>query len=390
MLADTDAGCLLTAAQSGAQYGYAMILPQVILMPILYMAQEMTVRLGIVTKKGHGELIREYFGKKWAYLSAITLLISVIGALITEFIGIAGVGELFGIPKTITIPMAIILLAGIGLKGSYKRVEHIGLAVGLFELVFIIGLFFIHPNFNEMINGMKNVPLSDPNYIYLIAANVGAVIMPWMIFYQQSAVIDKNLKPEMIKVEKYDTAIGTVITQGIMIGYIILFATIVAAKNKYINFNLVIDLANALGSFSGIGIAKVIIGLSILGGSLVAALVVALAGTWGMTEVLNWKHSLNNKLRKNNLGFYSIYILVFIISGIMVLYMDNMVDITISIEILNALMTPIVLGFLLLLENKALPSQYKSKGFYKWIVITCCSFVMIFGIYMIGPSLKIW
>lgn len=75
MLADTDAGCLITAAQSGAQYGYSMILPQIILIPILYMAQEMTVRLGIVTKKGHGELIREHFGKKWAYLSAVTLFI---------------------------------------------------------------------------------------------------------------------------------------------------------------------------------------------------------------------------------------------------------------------------------------------------------------------------
>ncbi|TPR24281.1 divalent metal cation transporter [Apilactobacillus micheneri] len=390
MLADTDAGCLITAAQSGAQYGYSMILPQIILIPILYMAQEMTVRLGIVTKKGHGELIREHFGKKWAYLSAVTLFISVIGALITEFIGIAGVGELFGISKWITVPFAIILLSLIGLNGSYKKVEHIGIAVGLFELVFIIGLFFVHPSSSQIINGFIKLPINDPNYIYLIAANVGAVIMPWMIFYQQGAVIDKQLKPNMIKEEKYDTAIGTIITQAIMIGYIILFAAIVANKNNIIKLNSVADLASELGNFSGINTAKIIIGLSIIGGAFVAAIVVALAGTWGITEVLNVPHSLNYKISRKNLYFYLIYVSVFLISGIMVLFMQNMIDITIFIEVLNALMTPIVLGFLLMLENKALPNKYKMHGFYKWLVIICCLIVMIFGIYMIGPTLNFW
>lgn len=105
MLADTDAGCLITAAQSGAQWGYTMVLPQLLLIPILYMAQEMTVRLGIVTGKGHGELIRENFGFGWACLSAGTLALSVVGALLTEFVGVAGVGELFGISKWITIDL---------------------------------------------------------------------------------------------------------------------------------------------------------------------------------------------------------------------------------------------------------------------------------------------
>lgn len=96
MLADTDAGCLITAAQSGAQWGYTMVLPQLVLIPVLFMAQEMTVRLGIITQEGHETLIRRYFGRGWAWLAATTLGISAIGALLTEFIGIAGVGELFG------------------------------------------------------------------------------------------------------------------------------------------------------------------------------------------------------------------------------------------------------------------------------------------------------
>lgn len=183
MLADTDAGCLITAAQSGAQWGYAMVLPQLLLIPILYMAQEMTVRLGIVTGKGHGALIRENFGKFWAWVSAGTLAVSAVGALLTEFVGIAGVGELFGISKWITIPIATVLLIAVAFTGSYRRTEKIGVLVGLAELAFIGAIFLIHPNLSEMANGLMTIPWKHSSYIYLVAANVGAVIMPWMIFF---------------------------------------------------------------------------------------------------------------------------------------------------------------------------------------------------------------
>ncbi|HLN25886.1 MAG TPA: divalent metal cation transporter, partial [Patescibacteria group bacterium] len=96
MLADTDAGSIITAAQSGAQWGYRLLLLQIVLIPVLYVVQELTVRLGLVTGRGHGELIRETFGAKWAWLSCSTLLLACLGALITEFSGIAGVGLLFG------------------------------------------------------------------------------------------------------------------------------------------------------------------------------------------------------------------------------------------------------------------------------------------------------
>ena len=108
MLADTDAGSIITASQSGAQWGYRMVLPQVLLIPILYVVQEMTLRLGIITGEGHGSLIRKQFGRRWALLSAGSLVLSAIGALITEFAGIAGVGELFGISRSVTIPTATV------------------------------------------------------------------------------------------------------------------------------------------------------------------------------------------------------------------------------------------------------------------------------------------
>lgn len=389
MLADTDAGCLITAAQSGASYGYSMILPQLLLIPILFMVQEMTVRLGIVTKKGHGELIREYFGKFWAYVSAITLMISTIGALLTEFIGIAGVGELFGISKWITVPLSTMVLILIAFLGSYRRVEKIGIIFGLFELTFIIGIFMVHPSMDSIIDGIQSIPLNDSSYVYLVAANVGAVIMPWMIFYQQSAVVDKRLEPKMIKKEQTDTMVGTFITQGIMIGFIVLFAATVFSSHLHANEETVGDLVTSIGQYIGMTPAKAIMGSSILGGALVAAIVVVLAGTWGMMEVLDWKHSLNERINRSNLGFYSMYSLVLIVSAALVLWNEDLVSIAITVEVINALMVPIVLGFLLMLEHKALPKSYRMHGMYKKIVIFLSFIVMAFGIYMIFPVLNL-
>lgn len=390
MLADTDAGCLITAAQSGAEWGYTMILPQILLIPILYVSQEMTVRLGIVTKKGHGELIRENFGRGWAWLSAGTLAISAIGALLTEFIGVAGVGEIFGISKWITIPFATILLIGIAFCGSYRRVEKIGVLIGSTELVFLIAVLMIHPQISDMTQGLSTIPWKNISYMYLVAANVGAVVMPWMIFYQQGAVIDKNLDVQSIPKEKRDTFVGTLITQGIMLTFVIAFAGVAKITHQHFSLQTVSDISNALGMVIGSDSAKIFTGLSILGGSLVAALVVALAGTWGVTEVLNWKHSLNEPLQKGNLGFYIIYCLVHVIGAILVLANFDLVNLAVSVEVMNALLLPIVLGFLLLLEAKVLPDQYRMHGWYKAFVTISCLVVMIFGLYMIGPIIGIW
>ena len=390
MLADTDAGCLITAAQSGTQWGYTMLLPQFLLIPILYMAQEMTIRLGIVTRKGHGELIRENFGTGWAWLSAGTLAVSAIGALLTEFVGVAGVGELFGISKWITVPLATILLVGIAFCGSYRRVEKIGVTIGLAELAFLIAVIMIRPNISQMAQGLVTIPWRHSSYIYLLAANVGAVVMPWMIFYQQGAVVDKNLSTMEIPQERRDTLVGTFITQGIMLIFVIAFAATVGNKTNTTSLNTVGDLANALVPFIGETAANLLIGASVLGGALVAALVVALAGTWGITEVLDWKHSLNEPLNRTNIGFYAIYTLAHVIGAILVLANFDLVNIAIAVEVMNALLLPIVLGFLLVLEAKVLPQQYQMHGIYKCIVTLICLLVMAFGVYMVGPILGIW
>ncbi|BCI88457.1 hypothetical protein NIIDMKKI_36630 [Mycobacterium kansasii] len=246
MLADTDAGSLITAAQSGAQWGYRMVLPQLILMPILYVVQEMTVRLGIVTGRGHGALIRERFGRGWAWLSAFTLFASAIGALLTEFVGVAGVGELFGVSRWVSIPIATTMLLALALTGSYRRVERIGLAIGAAELAFLVAMVMARPQFDALLAGLSSMPLGNSSYLLLVAANVGAVIMPWMIFYQQGAVVDKHLSVATIRQARYDTATGAVLTQLIMIAVVLTVAATIGTHQEAAPLQTVGQIAGAL------------------------------------------------------------------------------------------------------------------------------------------------
>jgi len=387
MLADTDVGSLITAAKSGTQWGYRMLLPELVLIPILFVVQEMTVRLGIHTGKGHAALIRERFGRGWALLSAGTLLASVIGALITEFAGVAGVGELFGIPRALTVPVAAAFLIGIALTGSYRRAERIGIALGLAELVFIPAMVLAHPSLHAIGRGLGHLPLGNSSYIELLAANVGAVIMPWMIFYQQGAVIDKGLLPRHIRSERRDTAVGSVLTQMIMIVVVLAFAATVGLHRPGAVLNTVGDMSSALQPFLGDVGAKVLLGGAVLGAGLVAALVASLAGAWGISEVFGWTHTLNQKPNRQTKNFYITYALAHIVGAIFVLFSLNLIHLVIIVEVMNALLLPIVLGFLLALEARVLPPQHRMRGPYCVVTTTLCLLVIAFSLCIVPASL---
>jgi len=387
MLADTDVGSLITAAQSGAQFGYRMILPQVVLMPILYVVQEITIRLGVVTGKGHGALIRERFGSWWAMLSAGTLFVTAVGALLTEFAGVAGVGELFGVSRMVTVPVAAAFLIGVAFTGRYRRVERIGIALGLSELVFILAMILAHPSAHAIFQGLTHMPFHNRSYIFLLAANVGAVIMPWMVFFQQGAVIDKGLSPAHIRSARRDTAVGAVLTQSIMIVMVLAFAATVGLTHPGAVLDTVGQLSSALRPFVGEMGSKVLLGIAMLGAGLVAALVASMAGAWGISEVFGWTHTLNERLNKKSAKFYATYIMAHLLGAVIVLTSFDLVSLVIDVEVMNALLLPIVLGFLLALEAKALPDEYRMHGSHRILVTTLCLVVIAFGLYMVPATL---
>jgi Mn2+/Fe2+ NRAMP family transporter len=387
MLADTDAGSLITASQSGAQWGYRMVLPQLILMPILYVVQEMTVRLGIVTGKGHGALIRQQFGRGWAGLSAFTLVASAIGALLTEFAGIAGVGELFGVPRWLTIPAATALLLTLAVTGSYRRVERIGLALGAAELAFLVAMIISRPRPDAILHGLGSLPLGNSSYLLLVAANVGAVIMPWMVFYQQGAVIDKHLSTATVRQARRGTAVGAVLTQLVMISVVVAVAATIGMHNPDTPLDTVGQISEALTPYLGHVGGIVLFGLGMLGAALVAAIVASLAGAWGVAEVFGWQHSLNQRPNRATAKFYATYALTHLIGAALVLTSVDLVNLAVDVEVMNALLLPIVLGLLVALEAKALPPQWRMQGVRKYSTRMLCLLVIAFGLYMVPHTL---
>ncbi len=381
MLADTDAGSVITAAQSGAQWGYRLVLPQIVLVPVLYLVQEVTVRLGIVTRQGHGELIREHFGPGWAALSVGTLFLSSVGALVTEFSGIAGVGALFGVPAWLTVSVATVLLILLGVTGSYRRIERIGIAVGMLELFFIPAALMSHPDPAQILRGLASFPLGHRDYMFLLAANVGAVVMPWMIFYQQGAVVDKRLAVPSVRLARWDVLAGAVLTQVVMIAVVMAVAGTIGQGASSRPLDSVQQISRALTPFIGPLGGKVVFGLGMLGASFVAALVVSIAGAYGIGEALGFNHSLNSRWREAR-TFYSVYTLAHVGgAAVVILSVAELVKIDIDVEVMNAMLLPIVLGFLLVLESRALPAPWRMRGGYRTTVWLLSGIVMAFGVY---------
>ena len=378
MLADTDAGSVVTAAQSGAQWGYRLLLFQMILIPVLYVVQELTVRLGIVTGQGHAALIKHHFGRFWAWVSVGTLLIACVGALLTELSGLAGIGDLFGVPAWVTMLLSVLTLIAMVITGSYKSVERIAIAVGAFEFAFLAVAWIARPGFGELARDMVAIPLADPKYMLLVSANIGAVIMPWMVFYQQSAVIEKGLENRDLGAARADTAVGAVLTQLIMAA-VLVAAAAALSHGPTRSLDTVQQIAQALTSVLGATAGRLCFGLGVAGASIVAAIVVTLTAARTLGELVGYKHELDTAAREAP-WFYAVYALTLIISAFIVLSGINLVTLSIGVQVMNAMLLPIVLTFLYLLARR-LPAPYRLDGRGAMITATLMIVTVVLGLY---------
>ena len=379
MLADTDAGSIVTAAQSGAQWGYKLLLFQLILIPILFFVQELTARLGIVTGKGHAVLIREHYGAIWAWVSTTTLVVACAGALLTEFGGIAAVGSMVHLPVWLSLLIAVGALSAMAVTGSYKSVERIALAIGAFELAFVAVAVIAHPSWSQFASDSLNIPLSDPKYLTLVSANIGAVIMPWMVFYQQSSVIEKGLTKAELGSARVETLLGAVVTQLIMAAVLVATASALAGKSGSKSLESVGQVSGALTHTLGPIAGNLCFGLGVLGASFVAAVVVTLTAARTLGELTGFKHSLDRSPSQAP-WFYGVYILVLLVAAGIVLAGANLVTLSVGVQVMNAMLLPIVLGFLFLLARK-LPQPYRLQGWYAWLVGSLMLMTTMLGLY---------
>jgi Mn2+/Fe2+ NRAMP family transporter len=350
MMADTEAGSITTAAVAGAQYGFELVGLLLVLAVPLFLIQEMTARLGSVTGKGHAYLIRQKYGLKWAWVSLAVLFVCNVAALVTEFAGIMSAGNMAHIPPVVSVVVAAALLLAVVMTGEYRKAEYFALGLCMVVLLFIFSAFMSHPNWNQVFRNSFTIHSSNfsKDYVLVVIGLIGAVIMPWMIYYQQSAVVDKKLQVKDLGFERLDTAIGAVLTELIMA-----FIVISTGATLYVNHVSIDDASQAAqaliplaGKYAGLLFAVGLVGASFLG-----AFVVALSTAWAFGETFGWSHSLNNRPHEAKL-FYSFYAVGVLIAAVIVLIPNiPLVTITVLVEVGNGLLLPIVLGFLLLLTN---------------------------------------
>ncbi|QCP54313.1 divalent metal cation transporter [Trinickia violacea] len=378
MLADADAGNVVTAAQAGAQWGYRLLPLLLVLIVPLYLIQELTVRLGIYTRRGHGELVREHFGRGWAWLSAAGLGVAAAGSLVTEFTAVAGIGDMAGLPRSLTLSAAALALLAVVATGSYRRIERTALVIGLFELAFFVVAWTTHPDWRTVAFDAVNLPFSNRAFLYLAAALIGAVFNPWMVFYQQAAVASKRLSPEDCKAARVDTAAGAVLTQWLTAAVLIAAAATLGSKGAQGSLASVGDISQALAPVLGTAVARIVFGAGVLGAAMVAAIVASLALAWGVGEVAGYRHSL--ELRPQQAPwFYGVYGLVVAGSAALVWAVRDLVWLNIGAQVVNALLLPLVLGLLIALASRALPDEARLKGAYKWVLAAATCAVCALG-----------
>ena len=379
MFADTDAGSIITAAQSGAQWGYALLALQFALIPVLYIVQELTVRLGILSGVGHGTLIRRHFGAAWAWFSVGTLVLACLGALLSELSGLAGVGQLFGVAPGVTMSVVFAGLTAMALTGSYRSVERIAMACGALELVFFFVAWRAHPDPAGLLHGMALVPWNRIDYRYMVAANIGAVLMPWMVFFQQSSIVEKRLCRADLGAARWDTLLGAIATQLIMACVLVATAAGLGERGRGLPLDSVVQIAEAFTNVLGPVTGRVLFGLGLAGSALVATIVVTLTAARSLAELLGAKHSLEHAPREAP-WFYGVYVAALGAGALLVAMQSDLVRLSVGVQVMNALLLPVVLGFLYLLARR-LPGRDGLRGAGAVLVLIVIVLTTALGVY---------
>jgi Mn2+/Fe2+ NRAMP family transporter len=350
MVADVDAASVLTAAKAGGDFGYAMLLPIVALVPILYLVQEMTARLAIGTGLGHAELIRERFGNRWAAVSVTSMVVVDLLAYVAEFAGIVLGASLLGIAAGPAVLAALVFHTVVVLTGRYRGFEIATLVLS-FALFAFIGLAIAAgPDPRSVLGGFVAAqPFDRPGYGDLVVATVGAVVMPWMLFYQQAATVEKRLGPDDLGAARWETLIGAVASEALMAAIVIAAAAAVGSGVAMQAVAGGLALPAGLASLAH-GLPGVLLAIGMIGAGLLAAVVISLSSAWAWSELLRWPHSLNLSVRRAP-GFYAVYLVEVVPAAIVALVAQDLVSVVIDAMILNVIALVIPLTFLVRLSG---------------------------------------
>ena len=351
---DNDAGGILTYSQAGAQFGHLLLWTLIPITLALIVVQEMCARMGAVTGKGLSDLIREEYGLRITFLMMIGILIVNFGNVVTEFIGIATSLELFGLPRIATVPICGVIVWLIVVKGQYKTVEKVFLAASFFYITYIFAGVLAKPAWIEAsiatIRPPKLHVFQDQAYLYMVIGVVGTTIAPWMQFYLQASIVEKGVTRRGYKASRLDVVTGCIFTD-IVAWFIIVACAATLWTHGFRNITYAADAAAALKPLAG-DYAYILFAVGLFNASLFAASILPLSTAYTVCEGLGFESGVGMKFGEAPV-FYWLYTLLIVAGGAVVLIPGlPLVKIAVLSQVVNGVVLPFVLIFMLLLINK--------------------------------------
>ena len=387
---DNDSGGIFTYSLAGAQYGYTLLWTMIPITLALIVVQEMCARMGVVTGKGLSDLIREEFGLRLTFVMMVLLVIVNFGNVIAEFSGIAGSMQLFHISKYASVPVCAVLVWALVVKGDYKSVEKIFLIASLFYIAYIVAGVLSQPDWHlALVETVKLPPRSvwsDKSYIYMVVGVIGTTIAPWMQFYLQSSVVEKGITIRQYKASRLDVIVGSIFTDVVA-----WFIIVACAATLYVHgirsIGEASDAAQAMKPLAG-QYAFILFAAGLFNASVFAASILPLSTAYTVCEGLGFESGLDKSFREAPF-FYWFYTLL-IAFGAAVVLIPNFPLVTFIIlsQVLNGVLLPVVLIFMLRLINKhELMGKHTNSRWFNAIAWLTAAIVIVLSLMLMWNTI---
>jgi Mn2+/Fe2+ NRAMP family transporter len=385
---DNDAGGILTYSQAGAQFGYTLLWTMIPITIALIVVQEMCARMGVVTGKGLSDLIREEFGLRITFVIMILLVVVNFTNVVTEFSGIAGSMQLFHVSKYVSVPICSLIVWALVVKGDYKSVEKIFLIASVFYIAYIIAGVLSRPDWHlALIETVKLPPRnvwSDKSYLYMTVGVIGTTITPWMQFYLQSSIVEKGVSVRQYKASRLDVIIGSIFTD-LVAWFIVVACAATLYAHGMRNIGDPSDAAQAMKPLAG-DYAFILFAAGLFNASLFAASILPLSTAYTVCEGLGVESGLDKGFREAKFFYWLYSLLLFAGAAVVLIPNFPLVKFSILSQVLNGILLPLVLVFMLKLINKQeLMGKYINTRLFNviaWataIIVTALSLVLVWN-----------
>ena len=385
---DNDAGGILTYSAAGAQYGYTLLWTMIPITLALIVVQEMCARMGVVTGKGLSDLIREEYGLRMTFVIMILLVAVNFTNVVTEFSGIAGSMQLFHVTKYVSVPVCALIVWALIVKGDYKSVEKIFLIASAFYIAYIMAGVLSRPDWHlAMVETVKLPPRSvwsDKAYIYMTIGVIGTTIAPWMQFYLQSSIVDKGVNVKQYKASRLDVIVGSIFTD-LVAWFIIVACAATLYTHGIRNIADPSDAAQAMKPLAG-DYAFILFAAGLFNASLFAASILPLSTAYTVCEGLGFESGLDKGFREAKFFYWFYSLLLFAGAAVVLIPNFPLVKFSILSQVLNGILLPLVLVFMLKLINKHdLMGKYTNTRWFNliaWttaIIVTALSLVLVWN-----------